>query len=85
MRALRPEIANTLYQLIADRVPEPPRHPNGGCRRRVSARVCFEGIFWRFVTGAAWETVEAMLGLSCPTPPCVPAEPNGSTLVCFTS
>jgi len=62
MRALRPEIANTLYQLIADRVPEPPRHPNGGCRRRVSARVCFEGIFWRFVTGAAWETVEAMLG-----------------------
>ena len=62
MRALRPEIANTLYELIADRVPEPPRHPNGGCRRRVPDRVCFEGIFWRFVTGAAWETVEAMLG-----------------------
>jgi transposase len=62
MRALRPEIANTLYRLIADRVPEPPRHPNGGCRRRVPDRVCFEGIFWRFVTGAAWETVEAMLG-----------------------
>jgi transposase len=62
MRALRPEIANTLYQLIADRVPEPPRHRYGGCRRRVPDRVCFEGIFWRFVTGAAWETVEAMLG-----------------------
>jgi transposase len=62
MRALRPEIANTLYQLIADRVPEPPRHRNGGCRRRVPDRVCFEGIFWRFITGAAWETVEAMLG-----------------------
>jgi transposase len=62
MRALQPEIANTLYRLVADRVPEPPRHPNGGCRRRVPDRVCFEGIFWRFVTGAAWETVEAMLG-----------------------
>lgn len=62
MRALRPEIADTLYRLVADRVPEPPRHPNGGCRRRVPDRVCFEGIFWRFVTGAAWETIEAMLG-----------------------
>jgi transposase len=62
MRALRPEIASTLFRLITDRLPEPPRHPNGGCRRRVPDRVCFEGIFWRFVTGAAWETVEAMLG-----------------------
>lgn len=62
MRALRPEIADTLYRLIADRLPEPPRHPNGGCRQRVPDRVCFEGIFWRFITGAAWETVEAILG-----------------------
>ncbi len=62
MRALRPEIVNTLFRLIADRVPEPPRHRYGGCRRRVPDSVCFEGIFWRFVTGAAWETVEAMLG-----------------------
>jgi transposase len=62
MRALHPEICNTLFRLVAERVPEPPRHRYGGCRRRVPDRVCFEGIFWRFVTGAAWETVEAMLG-----------------------
>lgn len=62
MRALQPEISNTLFGLFTDRIPEPPRHPNGGCRRRVPDQVCFEGIFWRFVTGAAWETVEAMLG-----------------------
>jgi transposase len=61
MRALHPEMMNTLYRLFADRIPERPRHPKGGCRRRVPDRVCFEGIFWRFVTGAAWETVEAML------------------------
>lgn len=61
MRALEPEIFNTLYRLVADRIPEPPTHPNGGCRRRVPDNVCFEGIFWRFVTGAAWETVEAQL------------------------
>lgn len=62
MRALQPEIVNTLFRLFANRIPEPPQHPNGGCRRRISERVCFEGIFWRFVTGAAWETVETMLG-----------------------
>lgn len=62
MRALRPEIADTLYRLVADRIPEPPRHPNGGCRRRVPDRICFEGIFWRFITGSAWETIEYMLG-----------------------
>jgi len=61
MRALQPEIFNTLYRLIAERIPKPPVHPNGGCRRRIPDRLCFEGIFWRFVTGAAWETVEAQL------------------------
>jgi transposase len=61
MRALQPEIFNTLYRLVADRLPDPPVHPKGGCRRRVPDRVCFEGIFWRFVTGAAWETIEAQL------------------------
>ena len=61
MRALTPEIFNTLFRLVAERIPRPPLHPNGGCRRRVPDRVCFEGIFWRFVTGAAWETVEAQL------------------------
>lgn len=61
MRALKPEIFNTLYRLVADRIPKPPAHPNGGCRRRIPDEVCFEGIFWRFLTGAAWETIEAQL------------------------
>jgi transposase len=61
MRALEPDIFNTLYRLFADRIPEPPAHPNGGCRQRVPDSICFEGIFWRFVTGAAWETIEAQL------------------------
>lgn len=61
MRALEPEIYDTLFRLVADRIPEPPRHPYGGCRRRVPDEVCFKGIFWRFVTGAAWETIEVLM------------------------
>jgi len=61
MRALRPDIWNTIYRLLADRIPKPPAHPNGSCRRRVPDEVCFEGIFWRFLTGAGWETIEAQL------------------------
>lgn len=61
MRALRPEIVDTLFRLICDRIPKPPVHPKGGCRPRVSDRICFVGIFWRFVTAAAWETIEAQL------------------------
>lgn len=61
MRALQPEIYGTLFRLVADRIPPPPQHPNGGCRPRVPDEICFKGIFWRFVTGAAWETIEAQL------------------------
>jgi transposase len=64
MRALKPEILDTLFRLISDRIPKPPVHPKGGCRPRVSDRICFVGIFWRFVTAAAWETVEVQLRLS---------------------
>ena len=61
MRALRPEIYATLFRLVADRLPSPPGHRYGGCRQRISDEVCFKGLFWRFVTGAAWETIEAQL------------------------
>jgi transposase len=61
MRALEPKIMNTIYRLVADRIPEPLAHPYGGCRRRVPDEVCFEGIFWRFLTGVAWETIEVQL------------------------
>lgn len=61
MRALEPEMFALLFRLVKDRIPEPPVHPNGGCRRRIDDEVCFKGLFWRFVTGAAWETIEVFL------------------------
>ena len=61
MRALTPAIYDTLFRLVADRIPAPPPHPNGGCRKRIPNEICFKGIFWRFVTGAAWETIEALM------------------------
>ncbi len=36
-------------------------HPLGCHRRRVSDRVCFEGILIRLVTGCAWVDVERLL------------------------
>ena len=62
MRALTPEIYATLFRLVKDRIPPPPQHPNGGCRPRIPDEVCFHGLFLRLVTGAAWETIEYMLG-----------------------
>lgn len=62
MRALQPEIYDTLFRLVADRIPAPVVHPNGGCRKPIPDEICFRGLFWRFVTGAAWETIEAMMG-----------------------
>lgn len=61
MRALQPEIYDTLFRLVKDRLPEPRPHRYGGCRQRISDELCFKGLFWRFVTGAAWETIEAFL------------------------
>jgi transposase len=61
MRALEPEIYDTLFRLVKDRLPEPAVHPYGGCRRRIPDEVCFKGLFWRFVTGAAWETIEVFM------------------------
>lgn len=61
MRALEPETYELLFRLVSQHLPEPPVHPNGGCRRRVPDEICFKGLFWRFVTGAAWETIEVFL------------------------
>lgn len=61
MRALEPETMDLLYRVFAARIPSPPRHRYGGCRRRVPNQVCFTGLFIRFVTGCAWETAEQLL------------------------
>lgn len=65
MRALESETMDLVYRMVADRIPAPPVHPKGGCRKRITNQVCFMGLFMRFTTGAAWETVErwmTMLG-----------------------
>lgn len=63
MRALEPEMLDLVYRLVADRIPSPPRHRYGGCRKRISNQVCFRGLFIRFVTGCAWETSERLLAM----------------------
>ena len=62
MRALTPEIYATLFRLVKDRIPPPPSHPYGACRPRIGDEVCFHGLLLRLVTGAAWETIEYMMG-----------------------
>lgn len=61
MRALEPEIYDTVFRLVKDLIPEPPVHPNGGGRPRIDDEICFKGLFWRLITGAAWETIEALM------------------------
>ena len=61
MRALEPETLDLLARVFEDRLPPPPEHRYGGCRKRIPNRVCFIGLFFRFVTGCAWETAEQFL------------------------
>lgn len=62
MRALDPETLDLLARVVEERLPPPPTHRYGGCRKRIPNRVCFMGLFIRFVTGCAWETAEQILG-----------------------
>jgi transposase len=61
MRALEPETLDLLVRVFEERLPPPPTHRYGGCRKRIPNRVCFMGLFIRFVTGCAWETAEHIL------------------------
>jgi transposase len=61
MRTLEPAIHDTLFRLVADRLPAPPQHRYGGCRNRIPDEVCFKGLLLRLITGAAWETIEYMM------------------------
>jgi len=61
MRALEPETMDLVYRVFSNRIPPPPPHRYGGCRRRVSNQVCFTGLFIRFITGCAWETAEHLV------------------------
>ena len=61
MRALDPEVSDAVFAEIEGLLPDPPTHPLGCHRPRVSNRVCFKGLLLRIVTGAAWETIEYLL------------------------
>lgn len=61
MRIFEPDIYATLFRLVKDRIPPPPPHRYGGCRRRISDEICFMGLLRRFISSDAWETVEAEL------------------------
>jgi transposase len=52
-----------VYRLVAERIPAPPEHRYGGCRKRIPNQICFTGLFVRFVTGCAWETSERLLAM----------------------
>jgi len=62
MRALDPEVADTVFEavvgLIPDRVDD---HPLGCHRLRVPDRVCFEGILIRLAVGCSWEDTERLM------------------------
>jgi transposase len=52
--ALRPELSDEQWLLIADLFANAKPSPQGG-RPRVDPRACFEGILWVLRTGARWK------------------------------
>ena len=63
MRALDPEVGDTVWAAIAPLVPPPDRtHPLGCHRPRASDRDCFDGMLVRLATGCSWEDAERLCG-----------------------
>lgn len=61
MRLFEADIYATVFAMVKDRIPAPPRHRYGGCRKRISDEICLMGLLHRFVSADAWETVEQKL------------------------
>lgn len=62
VRALDPAVISILWQAVFALLPERvDEHPLRCHRKRVSDLVCFRGFLIRLVTGASWETVEALM------------------------
>lgn len=62
MYAFDPAINGPLFKTIKHLVPARPVHPLGCHRPRIDDFTCFVWILHRLVTGASWETLEAMSG-----------------------
>jgi hypothetical protein len=60
MYALDPAVHAPLFATIKDLIPPRPKHPLGCHRKRVDDSICFIWILHRLITGASWETLEAM-------------------------
>ncbi|NQV05260.1 IS5 family transposase [bacterium] len=62
MRALDPEVVTAVWVAVEGLIPQPvDSHPLGCHRRRISDRVCFEGILIRLATGCSWEDTERLM------------------------
>jgi len=57
MLALHPRVVEAVWEAVEGLIPlhVAPPHPLGCHRRRISDRVCFEGILRRLVTGCSWD------------------------------
>jgi len=63
MRALEPEVIDTVWAGIEPLVPvHVETHPLGCHRRRIPDRDCFEMILVHLVTGSSWEDCERLCG-----------------------
>jgi len=63
MRALDPEVRDTVWAAIEALIPvRADTHPLGCHRRRLSDRDCFEVMLVRLVTGCSWEDAERLCG-----------------------
>lgn len=60
MYAYDPAINGPIFETIQGLLPARPEHPLGCHRRRTDDFTCFVWILHRLVTGASWETLEAM-------------------------
>jgi transposase len=63
MRALEPEVLDTVWAAIEALLPPHlETHPLGCHRRRIEDRICFEVILVRLVTGCSFEDAERLCG-----------------------
>ena len=63
MRALDPEVVDTVWAAVEAKIPPHPENYPLGCHRpRVRDRDCFEVKLVRLVTGCSWEDAERLCG-----------------------